>query len=45
MATTATWVDPEIIMLSEVSQTDTNIMCYHLHAESNKKVTMNLFAE
>ena len=33
MATAATWMDLEI-MLSEVSQTDTNITCYHLYVES-----------
>ena len=33
----ATWMDLEIIMLSEVSQWDTNIICYHLHVESKKK--------
>ena len=30
----ATWMDLEIIILSEVSQTKTNIMCYHLYVES-----------
>ena len=29
----ATWIELEIIILSEISQTKTNI-CYHLHAES-----------
>ena len=38
----ATWMDLEIIMLGEVSQTDTNIVCYHLHVEKN---TVNFFAE
>ena len=34
----ATWMDPEIIILSEVSQTEkTNIIWYHLHVETNKK--------
>jgi len=32
----ATWIDVEIIILSEVSQTKTNIW-YHLYVESNKK--------
>ena len=30
----ATWIDLEIIILSEVSQTKTNIIGYHLHVES-----------
>ena len=30
----ATWMGLEIIILSEVSQTKTNIICYHLYAES-----------
>ena len=29
----ATWMDLEIIILSEVSETETNIICYHLHVE------------
>ena len=42
----ATWMDLEILMLSEVSQTmrHQNIKCYHLHVES-KKGHKNLFAE
>ena len=32
----ATWVDLEITILNEVSQTKTNIM-YHLYVESKKK--------
>ena len=32
----ATWMDIEIIMLSEVSQTDTNIICYQLYMKSKK---------
>ena len=32
----ATWMDLEIIMLIEVSQTDTNIKCYHLYMEYNE---------
>ena len=43
MAFAATWMDLEITMLSEVRQSDTNIICYHLHVESKKKDTMNLF--
>jgi len=37
----ATWMDLEIIMLSEVSHTsnawDTNIKCFHWHVESEKR--------
>ena len=33
MPFTATWMDPEIIILSEVSQTKTNITWYHLYVE------------
>ena len=36
MASAATWMDIEIIMLSEVSQTDTNIICYQLYMKSKK---------
>ena len=37
MAFATTRTDPEIIMLSEVSQTvNTNIICYYLHVESKK---------
>ena len=32
----ATWVDLEIIMLTEISQRKTNTVCYHLHVESKK---------
>ena len=30
----ATWTDPEIIILSEVSETKTNIIWHHLYVES-----------
>ena len=33
----ATWMGLEIIILSEVSQTKTNIIWYHLYVESKKK--------
>ena len=36
MPFTATWVDLEIIILSEVRQRKTNIM-YHLYVESKKR--------
>ena len=39
----AKWMDLEIIILRELSQTKTNIMWYHLHMESNKMMQVNLF--
>ena len=33
----ATWMDPEMVRVSEVSQTKTCIICYHLYVESKKK--------
>ena len=33
----ATWMDLEGIMLSEISQTKTNVLCYHLYVESKKQ--------
>ena len=41
----ATWMDLEIIILSEVSQTKTNAICYHLYVESKKRIQMNLFTK
>ena len=42
----ATWMDLEIIILSEVSQTvKTNILCYLSYVESKKRIQVNLFAE
>ena len=38
----ATWMDLEMIMLSEVSQTKTNITLYHLYVESKKNDTNEL---
>ena len=32
-----TWMDPEIVILSEVSQRKTNIIGYRLYVESKKK--------
>ena len=37
MPSVATQMDPEIIILSEVSQTKTNILQYYLYVESKKK--------
>ena len=39
----ATWVDLEIIILSEVSQKKTNTMWYHLYVEWNLKYDTNEF--
>ena len=33
----ATWMDLEIIIVSEVSQRKANIISYHLYVESKKK--------
>ena len=43
MTFAATWTDLEIIILSEVSQRNTDIMWYHLYVESKKMIQMNLF--
>ena len=43
MAFAATWMDLEIITLSEVSQWKTIMYC--LHVESKKRTQMNLLAE
>ena len=43
-----TWTDLEIGVLSEVSQThqtQKDIICYHSHVESKKKVLVNLFTK
>ena len=42
MPFSATWMDLEIIILSEVSQTKTNILRYHLYVESKKSDTNEL---
>ena len=34
MAFAATWMALEIIILSELGQGETNIVCYHLYVES-----------
>ena len=46
MASAATWMDLEIIILSEVSQTrKINIIWYHLYVESKKMIQMDLFTK
>ena len=41
----ATWMDPEIIILSEVSQRKTDIIRYHLYVESKNMIQRNLFTK
>ena len=41
----ATWMDLKIIILSGISQRKTNIIQYHLYAESKKMVQMNIFTK
>ena len=41
----ATWMDLEIIILSEVRQRKTNIIWYGLYVESKKMIQMNLFTK
>ena len=43
----ATWMDLEMIVLSELSQTKTNIICYYSLVESNfkKMIQVNLFTK
>ena len=41
----ATWMDLEIIILSEVSQRMTSSICYHLYVEFLKVIQMNLFTK
>ena len=45
MAIVATYFDQEIILISEVRQTKTNIICYHLYVKSKKMTHMNLFTK
>ena len=42
MPCAATWMDLEIFILSEISQTKTHIIWYHLSEESKKKDTNEL---
>ena len=44
MPFSATWMDLEIIR-SEISQTKTNIIWYHLYVESKNMIQMNLFTK
>ena len=41
----ATWIDLEIIILSEVRQRKTNIIWYHLYVESKKIIQVNLYVK
>ena len=41
----ATWMDLEIIILSEVSQIKTNVVSCHLYVKSKKMIQMNLFTK
>ena len=42
----ATWMDLEIVLLSEVRQRKRNIVWYHLYVESKKKmIQMNLLTK
>ena len=45
MGSIAIWMDLEIVILSEVSQTKTNIIYYHLDVESDIRIKMNLFTK
>ena len=40
-----TWVDLGIIILSEVNERKTNIICCHLYVESKNMIQMNLFTK
>ena len=42
MPLAATWMDLEIIILSEVSQTQKDKYLYHLYVESKQMIPMNL---
>ena len=45
MPSAATWMDLETIILSEVNQTKTNIIRYHLYVDSKKMMQINLFTK
>ena len=41
----ATWMDLKIILQSEISQTKTNTIQYHVYVESKTMIQMNLFTK
>ena len=41
----ATWMDPEITILSEISQRKTNVIWYHLYVDSKNIIQRNLFTK
>ena len=46
MPSATTWIDLQIVILSEISQRKTNTIWHHLYVESKKKVdTINLYAK
>ena len=45
MPFSATWMDLDIIIVSEVSQRKTSIIWYHLYVESKKMIQMKLFTK
>ena len=45
MTFAATWTDLKIIKLSEVNQTKTNSMGYHLYVELKNMIQVNLSTE
>ena len=40
---TATWIDLEYIILSEIGQTKTNIIWYHLYVESKNNTNESIY--
>ena len=45
MPCAAKWKDLEVIMLSEVSQKKTHVICCHLNVESKEMLQVNLFTK
>ena len=41
----ATWMNPEIVVLREERQRKMNIICYHLYMESKNNDTKNLYTK